>query len=452
MPAAAVIEARESEAAARSALRKASLRLLPLLGLGYAVAYIDRVNISFAALQMNHDLGFSATTYGLGAGLFFLTYATLEVPSNLLLTRFGARRWLARIMLTWGLISMAMVFVRTPWHFYALRLLLGAAEAGFFPGVIFYLTQWFPREHRCRAVSRFYIALPLSSVFMGVIAGTLLNMQGKLGLAGWQWLFLLEGIPALLMGVVFFTMLPDTPAQAKWLTEEERAGLQAMLGRGDGGETTHAAGAVGAALRDGRVWLLGLFLFATMISIYGYIFVAPALLQQVTGWRVAQVGYLIAVIGVLAAVSMLTIGWSSDRRGEKFWHIMGPTLVMLAGFLAVGVLHNAALVVVAAACIVIAHNSLQVPFLALAPSFLRGKTAAAGIAAVNSIALVGGFVGPRWMGGIVDLTGSYQRGMLTMALPVFVSCGLLLALFRKVRRVEERGGNGRSGAADAAGA
>ena len=434
---ATAVDERESKAA-RSALRKASLRLLPLIGLGYGIAYIDRVNISFAALQMNHDLGFSATTYGLGAGLFFLTYATLEVPSNLLLARFGARRWLARIMLTWGLISMAMVLVRVPWQFYALRLLLGAAEAGFFPGVIFYLTHWFPQSHRCRAVSRFYISLPLSSIVMGMIAGTLLNLQGRLGLAGWQWLFLLEGIPAVLMGVVFFTMLPDTPAEAKWLTAEERAGLEAMLEPAEAGEITHGAGAVKAALGDGRVWLLGLFLFGTMISGYGYIFVAPSLLREATGWSVAWVGYLIAAIGGLTAASMLLNGSHSDRRGEKFWHILAPTLVMMAGFLAAGLLHNAAVIVVAAALIVIAHGSLQVPFITLAPSFLRGKTAAAGIAAVNSIALTGGFVGPYWMGHAVDLTGSYQRGMLTLALPTLVSCGLLMAFRREMRRRERQ--------------
>jgi ACS family tartrate transporter-like MFS transporter len=434
---ATAVDVRESKAA-RSALRKASLRLLPLIGLGYGIAYIDRVNISFAALQMNHDLGFSATTYGLGAGLFFLTYATLEVPSNLLLARFGARRWLARIMLTWGLISMAMVLVRVPWQFYALRLLLGAAEAGFFPGVIFYLTHWFPQSHRCRAVSRFYISLPLSSVVMGMIAGTLLNLQGKLGLAGWQWLFLLEGIPAVLIGAAFFTMLPDVPAEAKWLTAEERGALEALLEPTDAGATMHGMSAVKAALGDGRVWLLGLFLFGTMISCYGYIFVAPSLLQQVTGWSVAWVGYLIAGIGVLTAVSMLLNGSHSDRSGEKFWHILAPTLVMLAGFLAVGLLHNAAVIVVAAACIVIASASLQVPFVTIAPSFLRGKTAAAGIAAVNSIALCGGFVGPYWMGRAIDLTGNYQRGMLTLALPTLVSCGLLVVLRREMRRRERQ--------------
>jgi ACS family tartrate transporter-like MFS transporter len=420
--------------AAKSALRKASFRLLPLIGLGYGIAYIDRVNISFAALQMNHDLRFTATTYGLGAGLFFLTYATFEIPSNLLLVRFGARRWLARIMLTWGLISMAMIFVRVPWHFYALRLLLGTAEAGFFPGVIFYLSQWFPPSHRSRAISRFYIALPLSSVVMGMIAGSLLGLQGRLGLAGWQWLFLLEGIPAVLMAVVFLTMLPDTPAHAKWLTAEERDAIESLRQRGEQqGEELHGIAAIICALRDARVWLLGLYLFCTMVSAYGFIFIAPLLLSHVTGRSADYVGHLIAVFGLMGVATMLLNGWSSDRTGERFWHIMVPSLLMGVAYILVGVLRAPWLVVLAAGCILPLHQALQVPFLTLAPGFLRGKTAACGIAAVNSIALLGGLAGPYGMGRVIDITGSYQRGMLFLVLPMVVSCGLIAGFQRKTR-------------------
>src|SRR5580658_11140623 len=202
----------------RSALAKASWRLLPLIGLGYGVAYMDRINISFAALQMNHDLGFSASIYGFGGGLFFLSYAAGEAPSNLALVRFGARRWIARIMFTWGLVATAMLFVRTPLEFYIARFCLGAAEAGFFPGVVYYLMQWFPAEERGRAISRFYVSLPLSGVVMGSVAGSLLDLNGVAGLAGWQWLFLVEGAPALILAVVIFVALPDKPADAPWLT------------------------------------------------------------------------------------------------------------------------------------------------------------------------------------------------------------------------------------------
>ena len=200
-----------------------------MIGVGYGMAYMDRVNVSFASLQMNRDLGFSATAYGVGAGLFFVGYALCEVPSNLLLLRFGARRWLARIMFTWGLLAAAMLFVRTPVEFNVLRFLLGMAEAGFFPGIIYYLTLWFPAKTRARAVSRFYIALPLSSTVMGSLAGWLLGLGGKLGLAGWQWLFLLEGLPSVLFSVVMWRVLPDTPSQAAWLTADEKTWIERTL-------------------------------------------------------------------------------------------------------------------------------------------------------------------------------------------------------------------------------
>ena len=210
------------DAVGRVALRKAGWRLIPVLALGYGIAYMDRVNISFASLEMNRDLHFSASVYGFGAGLFFVSYAACEVPSNLLLYRVGARRWFARIMLTWGLLAMGMMFVKTPLQFYVMRFLLGMAEAGFFPGVIFYLSQWFPVHMRARAISRFYVSLPLASVLTGAIAGALLGLQGKAGLAGWQWLFLVEGLPAVVLSIVFLVYLPAGPAQAKWLTEDER--------------------------------------------------------------------------------------------------------------------------------------------------------------------------------------------------------------------------------------
>src|ERR1700693_2940699 len=215
----------EMAAVGASAQRKASLRLIPLIAVGYGAAYMDRVNISFASLQMNRDLHFSATTYGFGAGLFFLSYAACEVPSNLLLYRFGARRWLARIMISWGLVATAMVFVRTPTQFSIGRFALGMAEAGFFPGVIFYVAQWFPVELRARSISRFYIAWPLSVVVMGALAGALMGLDGHLSLTGWQWLFGVEGFPAVILGVVFFFVLPDGPATARWLTEAGRTAV-----------------------------------------------------------------------------------------------------------------------------------------------------------------------------------------------------------------------------------
>src|SRR5271165_4547497 len=280
----------------RSAVRKASWRLIPLIALGYGTAYMDRINISFASLQMNRDLHFSATVYGFGAGLFFVSYAACEVPSNLLLVRFGARRWLSRIMITWGILAISMMFVKTPPQFYILRFLLGMAEAGFFPGVVFYLMQWFPPEMRARAISRFYISLPLSSVVMGSIAGALLNLQGRLGLAGWQWLFLVEGLPAIILSVIFFLHLPDTPADAKWLEPSEREWLlkRIHVDTASGGHTHDVV----RALLDPRVFQIGLVFLCMLGASYAYQFSAPAILQKATGFSTTNVGFLIACMGL----------------------------------------------------------------------------------------------------------------------------------------------------------
>src|ERR1700733_1145506 len=258
----------DQHAIGRAAQRKAGLRLLPVISIGYGLAYIDRLNLSFASLQMNRDLHFSASVYGLGAGLFFIGYALFELPSNLLLLRFGAKRWLARIMFTWGLLAAAMMFVRTPFEFNAVRFLLGIAEAGFFPGVIYYLTLWFPARARARAVSRFYVALPLSSVAMGSVAGWLLGLGGKFGLSGWQWLFLLEGLPAAAFSLVILKMLPDNPAKAAWLHTAEKAWLEGQLkANGEQAHLGHSAGVM-QALLEPKVWMIGAYFFFALTTSY----------------------------------------------------------------------------------------------------------------------------------------------------------------------------------------
>ncbi len=417
------------EAIGRSALCKASLRLLPLIGVGYGIAYMDRVNVSFAALQMNQQLHFSQTVFGLGAGLFFLSYAVCEIPSNLLLVRFGARRWLARIMLTWGLISMAMIFVRTPVEFYAGRLLLGVAEAGFFPGVIFYLMQWFPAGERSRAVSRFYIAYPLASTVMGGLAGWLLHLDGCGHLAGWQWLLLLEGLPAVAMSLVFLLGLPDGPAKANWLTEAERNWILRTL-ENEPGEAAHGHHGVGRAFRDPRVWLLGGLFFCVLLANYAYTFSAPALVQQVTGLSTTRVGLIIAVLGVLGAVAMLGNGTHSDRTRERYWHVVLPVLVMATGYVGAGLSLRPAVVLPSLVLMMMGFTAIMGPLWTIPPSFLRGRSAAAGVAAVNTIAILGGFIGPYWMGISADLTGGFQRGLLTMALPIVAAVGLMTAIHR----------------------
>jgi len=425
----------------RAALRKASLRLIPLIGIAYGVAYTDRVNISFAALQMNRDLHFSATAYGLGAGLFFLSYAACEVPSNLLLVRFGARRWIARIMLTWGILAAGMMFVKTPREFYLVRFLLGMSEAGFFPGVVYYLSQWFPANVRARTISRFYVALPLSSVVMGAIAGALLGLQGRMGLAGWQWLFVAEGLPAVLLSAVFFFFLPNTPADAKWLSAAERDWLVEQL-RADNsaagspdeaGEHGHAEGVFHAILNP-RVLQLGLLLFCLYIGDYAVKFTAPLIIQQITGFSNTKVGFVIAILGLLGAASMLLNGQHSDRTNERYWHIAVPVLLMVAAFVVGGVSVAPVAVLPAFAVLFMGFTATGGPVWVIPSSFLTGKSAAAGIATVNMIAILGGFVGPYWMGLAKDWTGNYQSGLLTLAVPEMIGAAIVLDMRRQAMR------------------
>jgi ACS family tartrate transporter-like MFS transporter len=412
----------------KSVYRKVSLRILPLIGLGYGVAYIDRVNISFASLQMNRDLHFSATVYGFGAGLFFLSYAACEVPSNLLLYRFGARRWLARIMVTWGIVAMAMAFVRTPTQFYVARFTLGLAEAGFFPGVMFYVAQWFPAELRARSVARFYIAWPLSVVLMGVLAGALMGLDGHLGLSGWQWLFAVQGLPAVILGVVFFFALPDGPETASWLTRPERTVLLSRIRRDDSHGPSGVHESMGPAFRDPRIWLLGVFNFCMLGSAYAYSFSAPTIVQGLSGLNVTGTGFIIAAMYLLGAVAMFVNAILSDRGRDPFRYVIPGCLMMSAGFLAIARSSNPAIALSGLLVLIVGHMSMQGPFWSIATRFVKGRAAAAGIAFMNMIGITGGFVGPYWMGIARDLTGNYRRGLLTMAVPMFAGAGIMLYL------------------------
>ena len=417
-----------------SAIRKASLRLLPVIAVGYGLAYMDRINISFASLQMNRDLHFSASVYGFGAGLFFIGYALCEVPSNLMLLRFGAKRWLARIMLTWGLLAAATMFVRTPLEFNVLRFLLGMAEAGFYPGVIYYLTLWFPARMRARAVSRFYVSLPLSSVVMGSVAGWLLGLGGKLGLSGWQWLFLVEGLPTAVFSLVILKMLPDNPAKAVWLSGEEKAWLDNQLkADGEKAHLGHSAGVM-QALLEPKVWMIGAYFFFALITTYAYGFSAPAILQGVTGWSVSNVGFLVACIGLVGAAGMLLNSAHSDRKGERALHCIVPCMVMAAGYLTASYSRTPWLVVVALAASYTGFMSMLGPANAVPMQFLAGRAAAAGIAAMNTITMFSGFVGPYWMGVMKDRTGSYDAGLRGLALPALLAAATMYALTRNLKR------------------
>jgi ACS family tartrate transporter-like MFS transporter len=422
------------EALERSTLRKAAWRLLPLMGLGYGVSFIDRLNISFAALQMNRDLHFSAAVYGLGAGLFFLSYAALEIPSNLILMRVGARRWIARIMLTWGVIAVGMMFVRTPVQFYAMRFLLGAAEAGFFPGVIYHLTFWFPSSHRGRAISRFYVAAPLGSLVMGALAGWLLGLNGHLGLAGWQWLFLVEGLPAVGLAVVFLFCLPDLPETAKWLTADEKRWLSERLAADRARVAAPADYNVLRALLDPRVLALIAVNFMTLGAYYAFNLSAPEVLQAATHLSTGRIGLLVSLGGLTGAVAMLTNGWHSDLSGERYIHLATPLLVQAAAF-AVMALTTSPVVVMSAYVVAITANFAVAGVIWLTPGeIVDPRAVGVAVAAINGVGQVASFLMPYAWGVAKDFTGDFRVGMMSLTVPYLVAVALVLGLRQAHRR------------------
>jgi ACS family tartrate transporter-like MFS transporter len=416
----------------RIALNKASWRILPLLFLGYGIAYVDRVNIGFAALQMNQDLHFSATVYGLGGGLFFLSYAFFEVPSNLLLLRFGARRWIARIMVTWGILAAGMMFVRTPMQFYAIRFLLGMAEAGFFPGVVCFLMQWFPAEYRGRAISRFYIAYPLSAAVMGAIAGPLLGLDGHFELAGWQWLFLVEGIPAVLLGGVILVCLPNSPAQATWLTEQERDWIQSRLSAEKAllGTSDHR---FVRALFDPAVVRLGICNMFIVGASYAFGLSAPAVLTSATHWSVTKVGLFMSATALLGALSMIFNGAHSDHYRERYLHAVIPLTLVACALFAMGFSTAPWVVLLAYALYYNCYAAVQTAFWLIPSDTLHGRSATVGVAAIGSIGMLGAFIGPYSWGLAKDYTGSYQGGLLALAVSYIVA-GSILMFVRHIAR------------------
>jgi ACS family tartrate transporter-like MFS transporter len=418
----------EARGNARGVLAKVSWRILPLLGLGYGVAYMDRINISFAAPRMNADLHFSATVYGLGGGLFFLAYALFEVPSNLLLVRFGARRWLARIMLTWGLLAVGMMFVRTPLEFYIIRFLLGAAEAGFFPGVIYYLMRWFPPDQRGRAISRFYVAYPLSSVFMGGVAGALLGLQGRLGMAGWQWLFLVAGLPALIMSVVFLTSLPEAPACASWLSNEEKAWLARRMVSTESAGVETAGRGLRHALADPMIIAMGLVNLLYLGAGYAFTLSAPGLLDGATHLGGARVGYLVAVGGLLGAVAMMAVAWSSDRTGERHFHLAAPLALEAVGYAVMSLWHAPLAMVGGYLLAQLAHAGTAAVFWLIPSDALRDRSAAVGVAAINGIGMLGSFSAPFVWGVLKDRTGDFEAGLRCLPVLLLMAAGIVLAL------------------------
>ena len=410
-----------------SAVAKVRRRLIPFLFLLYIVAYIDRINVGFAALQMNAALGFSASTYGFGAGIFFLSYIACEIPSNIVLARVGARVWIARIMITWGLISSGMMFVRSAGGFYTARLLLGAAEAGFFPGIIFYLTRWCPVRERARMIASFMTATLLAGVVGAPISGLLLSLDGAGGLAGWQWLFLLEGLPAVILGGVVLRVLPERPAEASWLTPRERAALVACL---DAETLARVARAhtIASALKSPKIWLLAIVYFTMPVASYGIGFWLPQIIKAASGGRDAYIGLLTAIPYVVGAVGMVFVGRHSDRTGERRWHIAIAGYVGAAAAVSSGFVHGLAPSLAMLSIAMLAQASMLGPFWALATSFLSGTGAAAGIALINSVANLGGFIGPFMMGYLRDATHSFAAGLFVIGALFLVGGSLALAV------------------------
>ena len=405
-----------------SALRKITWRLIPFLFVLYVVAWLDRVNVGFAALQMNADLKFSESAFGFGSGVFFLGYCLFEVPSNLILARVGARIWISRIMLTWGLISVAMMFVRTPLQFYFLRFLLGAAEAGFFPGVIYYLSLWYPAAHRARAIAAFMTAVPVTGLVGGPLSGWLLSLRGLHGLAGWQWLFLGEGLPAIVLGIAVLFYLTEKPEVASWLTAAERKCIAAELAAER--SAMHSA-SIRTALTNPIIWQLGAIFLLVAIGFYGYSFWAPLVIKSLTHASDFGVGLITAAIGAATIVFMLLNSAHSDRTNERPLHVAVALFMMTIGFVGCAYVGAPVIAIVFLALVPIGHCSSYGPFWSIPSRFLIGPAAAAGTAMVVTIANVGGFVGPWLIGLLKQRTGSHVTAFLLLA--GFAAIAALLA-------------------------
>jgi MFS transporter, ACS family, tartrate transporter len=415
----------------RATLRIVSLRLIPFLFVLYVVSFLDRVNVGFAALEMNRDLGFSPAVYGFGAGIFFIGYSIFEVPSNLILARTGARLWIARIMITWGILATAMMFVRGPISFYVLRFLLGVAEAGFFPGIIFYLSEWFPSEARARAIARFMTAIPVSGAIGGPISGALLGLNGWLGLTGWQWLFLLEGVPAIVLGAVVLRYLPDRPETAAWLDAEQRRWLCERLATERGRCIEHHGFSVLRALSSGIVWQLGLLVFlSSSFGMYALSLWLPQIVSGFSGLSNLQVGFISSIPNLVAVIAMVIVAAHSDRTGERCLYIASTSAIAAVGFLGCALVNSPALVVVllslASAALLSAHG----PFWPLPSMFLTGTAAAGGIALINSLSNLSGFAGPYVIGLLNDASGDFRTGFLLLACVPLAGMALALRLRR----------------------
>ncbi|MGV8995459.1 MAG: MFS transporter [Parvibaculaceae bacterium] len=411
----------------RRLFARAARHIIPVMIVLYTISFLDRVNVGFAALTMNADLGFTSEIFGFGVGIFFIGYFIFEVPSNIVIEKLGARLWICRIMLTWGLISGAMAFVTTPMSFYILRFLLGAAEAGFAPGMILYLTYWFPADQRARLYGTYFIAIPLASVIGAPLSSWLLQFDGHMGLHGWQWMFIIEAVPALIMAAAVLWLLPDGPSKAQWLSTDEKRVIADCLARDRAATHIDAQHTLWAALKDPRVLLMCLIYFTIVIGLYGISFWLPQMVKA-KGFSNIETGWLIAAVYVVAAIAMPLWGRSSDARQERIWHTALPCLLAAAGFAAAATFDATPVVIASLGLAAIGTYVSIVPFWAIPPVFLSGTAAAGGIALINSTGNLGGFVGPYVMGYVKDITHSYTAGIYVMSASLIIAAVLTLAM------------------------
>jgi ACS family tartrate transporter-like MFS transporter len=404
---------------------KCAWRLIPFMGLLYLVSFIDRTNAGLAAHTMNRDLGFSPAVYGFGAGIFFIGYALFQVPANVILERIGARRWTFCIMAAWGLLAAANALVHDPAGFYAVRFLLGVAEAGFFPGMLLYLNYWFPRGTLARVIAWFMIALPVSFVVGGPLSSLILGMDGRAGLHGWQWLFLLEGLPAVVLAFAVLRFLPDGPAHACWLTRAEKDVIAARLAA----EEPAGRPDLARALRDPRLLALAcasVFLYAGAFGIYLWL---PQIVQAM-GFSGFATGFVVALCYVAAIPAMILVGHSSSRRGERIWHLALPCLFSAASLAVAGLASSPAIVLVALALALIGNFAGVGPNYSLPSSFLRGTAAAGGIGLVGTFANVGAFLGPTFTGILLQGSGDYRSGFAVDAAEYALTALIIIAVGR----------------------
>lgn len=414
-------------------VRKIAWRLMPLIIICYLFAFFDRVNISFAKASLQADLGLSNTAYGPGASLFVVGYVLLEVPSNLMLYRFGARRWIARIMISWGLVTAAMVFVHAEWQFYALRFLIGAMEAGFAPGILYYLTLWFPQAYRGRITSIFFLATAFSGIIGAPVSGLILSyMNGVQGLAGWQWLFIAGGLPCVLLGLVVLARFDDGIDQAKWLSADERKIIAVQLDRQNSAIGEHS---IGRALLMPGVLILGLIYFLIQVASYGLNFWGPDLIKTASGGSPSLIGFLTAVPYVCGAISMVVIGYLSDASGERPKFVAGLIFAAALGFFAAGIFDRTLVFLIGALALLGAGVVAAIPtFWTLPPKILTGVGAAGGIALINTLGQLGGIVSPVMVGAVKDATGSTTPALYVIGSLCVLCAGILIfALPRQLR-------------------